>query len=99
MAERQAAGHGTHTAANFFVRRPRHTVQWFPVPERHAFWAFNPPLDDQGLAARILRAIIPYDGVMPAPDPLKAVVRRLWWDTFVQEDTIRSVLQQVYIDR
>ncbi len=42
---------------------------------------------------------MPYDGVMPAPEGLKSLIRRLWWDFFIQEDTIRTVLQQVYIDR
>jgi hypothetical protein len=63
------------------------------------FWAFYPATDNQGLTARVLRAVVPYDGVMPAPESLKAVIRRLWWDTFIQEDPIRTVLQQVYVDR
>ncbi|CAL5220694.1 g2745 [Coccomyxa viridis] len=63
------------------------------------FWAFTPSTSDRGIPAQILRAVVPYDGVMPAPEGLKSLIRRLWWDFFIQEDTIRTVLQQVYIDR
>lgn len=62
-------------------------------------WAFTPPTSDRGIPAQMLRAIVPYDGVMPAPKLLKSLIKRLWWDFFIQEDTIRTVLQQVYIDR
>jgi len=63
------------------------------------FWAFMPSASDRGITAQILRAIVPYDGVMPAPESLKSLIKRLWWDFFIQESTIRFVLQQVYIDR
>ena len=63
------------------------------------FWAFIPPTSDRGITAQILRALVPYDGAMPAPEWLKSLIKRLWWDFFIQEETIHTVLQQVYIDR
>ncbi len=60
------------------------------------FWAFMPRPDTQDGIGRLLRRVVGYDGVMPAPERLKAVIRRLWWDKFTTEDTIRGVLEQVY---
>ena len=58
-----------------------------------------PRSDTAGPLGRLLRAIAPYDGTMPAPAWLKRIIRFLWWDRFTTKDTIRTVLQQVYHDR
>ena len=63
------------------------------------FWAFMPRPDAPGLAGRLIRRAVPYDGRMPAPAPLKAAIKALWWDRFTTKDTIRTVLRQVYHDR
>ena len=63
------------------------------------FWAFMPRPDAPGLLGRLIRRVVPYDGRMPAPAPLKAAIRALWWDRFTTKDTIATVLRQVYHDR
>ena len=63
------------------------------------FWAFMPRPDALGLLGRLIRRAVPYDGRMPAPGPLKAAIRALWWDRFTTKDTIATVLRQVYHDR
>ena len=63
------------------------------------FWAFMPRSDSRGPLGRLLRAVVPYDGTMPAPAWLKRIIRVLWWDRFTTKATIQTVLQQVYHDR
>lgn len=60
------------------------------------FWAFMPRPETQELTGRLLRRVVGYDGVMPAPEGLKRVLRSLWWDNFTTEDTVRGILKQVY---
>lgn len=55
-----------------------------------------PRPETQELTGRLLRRLVQYDGVMPAPEGLKRVIRSLWWDKFTTEDSVRSILQQVY---
>ncbi|BDA49620.1 probable 2-hydroxy-6-oxononadienedioate/2-hydroxy-6-oxononatrienedioate hydrolase [Coccomyxa sp. Obi] len=60
------------------------------------FWAFMPRPDTQELTGRLLRWLVRYDGVMPAPEGLKRIIRSLWWDRFTTEDTVSGILKQVY---
>jgi hypothetical protein len=57
-----------------------------------------PRADSRGLG-RLLRALAPYDGRLPAPAPLKRIIRALWWDRFATKETIQVVLHQVYHNR
>jgi hypothetical protein len=60
------------------------------------FWAFMPRPDTQHGIGQLLRSLVRYDGTMPAPEQVKAVIRRVWWDKFTTKETIRGVLEQVY---
>ncbi|EIE19212.1 alpha/beta-hydrolase, partial [Coccomyxa subellipsoidea C-169] len=63
------------------------------------FWAFMPRPETQEVTGRLLRRLVGYDGVMPAPEGLKRVLRSFWWDKFTTEDTVRGILKQVYAVR
>jgi hypothetical protein len=58
------------------------------------FWGWMPRLDAR--AESWVARVLPWDGALPAPPRLKAVLRKVWWDNFTKEDNVRRVLQLVY---
>lgn len=60
------------------------------------FWAFMPHRES---IPRALTALLPWDGSLPPPRPLRFLIQNIWWRALRQKRLLNSLLRLVYRNR
>ena len=60
------------------------------------FWSFMPHPET---APRLLTAILPWNGALPVPRPVKLLVKSLWWNLLRQKRVLQYLVRTVYADK
>lgn len=60
------------------------------------FWAFMPHRES---IPRALTALLPWDGSLPPPKPIRFLIQNVWWRALRQRKLLQSLLKLVYRNR
>ncbi|KAK9839381.1 hypothetical protein WJX84_005938 [Apatococcus fuscideae] len=60
------------------------------------FWAFMPQRES---IPRALTALLPWDGTLPPPPPIRFLIQNVWWRALRQKRLLQSLLKLVYRNR